>query len=122
LDTLRKISSNTATPNNSIGWGMPNMCTIPVGIPTYKNADNSLLDCSVSPNPFNDLISININGANVNLLSVEIMDVVGHLILNQHYKANQNEILIDTSVLKNGIYFLRVNSSFGIQTKKIVKQ
>ncbi|NBU05870.1 MAG: peptidase S8, partial [Sphingobacteriia bacterium] len=44
LDTLRKIASNAINPNNSIGWGITNMCTIPVGIENQNFNTNDNID------------------------------------------------------------------------------
>lgn len=121
LDTLRKIASSAASPNNSIGWGIPNMCTIPVGIASQKNEYKNSLDFTVYPNPFNSLISIKINSNSNTATSIEITDLLGKTISLQN-KNTDKEILIDASKMDRGVYFLKISSASGSQTKKIIKQ
>ena len=79
------------------------------------NENEFALDLSITPNPTNDRITIQIN--NTLLDQVEVFDVGGKRILNSD-QFNSNTGTLDLSVLENGIYFVRINSSV---TKKIIK-
>lgn len=119
LDTLKHTASNAASPNNSIGWGKPNLCAIPVGIFEVKiNAP----EFSVFPNPFNNLVTINLNTVNYKVNSIQLVDVFGHVLRSESPKTTEAKINFNTGDLAAGVYFIKLNTSAGTGTKKIIKQ
>ncbi len=122
IDTLRKTASNFASPNNSRGWGTPNMCA--VAITTV--AKHHLSDAGnfiVSPNPFNSLISIKLEQINPGTITVQLYNVLGSLV--KTYKETNPAAMLnyDLSDLNSGVYFVKIsNNSSQSQLKKIVKQ
>jgi serine protease AprX len=118
LDTLRKTASNASNPDNSRGWGTPNMCSLPVGI-----SENSFQDLKlkVMPNPFSNQFTIEVL-ENTNEINIEFYNIVGERIslrtinnLSGKYTCNFNEIA-------SGIYFVKVISPKGSAIKKVVKE
>jgi hypothetical protein len=62
------------------------------------------------------------NGGQVN---VSVMNYVGQEVAKFNVNAGNSDTFtqnLDLSNLKNGVYFLRVESNDGIETHKIVKQ
>lgn len=117
LDTLKRSASNFATPNNSQGWGRPNLCAIPVGIAEIR-ADK--VNFSVFPNPFNNLITIDLNSVSYKINSVDLLDLTGRTVASEK-QINSSKINLSTGGLTGGVYFVRINTSAGSITQKIIK-
>ncbi len=117
LDTLRKTASNSAAPNNFIGWGRPNMCALAVGV---KEIDSDINVFKVFPNPVTNKITVKIINRNYNAQSIEIYNVIGGLMKTVFITADETQI--DLSNYSNGVYFVKVNTTLGSSTQKIVKE
>jgi len=77
------------------------------------NLDNSV---AITPNPTFGQISI--SGLNIN--SIEVFNAVGQQLLELNNFVKNDKILIDLKVFSKGIYLLRINSDFGVATKKVI--
>lgn len=118
LDTLKKTASNFSAPNNSKGWGIPNMCAIPTSI-----SEKSLIDkINVYPNPFNTKLKITKVDAELKMFKFQIINVLGEVIKVNFSFIENNIIEFDFSDVSSGIYFFQLDTEFGIVTKKIIKQ
>ena len=122
LDTLKKIASNSINPNNSIGWGITNMCTIPVGIENQSFNSNDNIDFIISPNPHNNKFTININSRITYPFFINLSDLTGKILISQQIKSTHNIIELDTHELDAGVYFLSLKSEKGYKIHKIIKQ
>lgn len=116
IDTLKSKATFSNNPNNSIGWGVPNICSIPVinppvGIKQFKND----LGLSIWPNPASNFIQLQ---STQNIERVDVYNVVGALIETQQVKGNQIKIL--TSSWARGTYLIKVQSANGITAKKVL--
>jgi len=92
--------------------------TLPVSsiISVYTIAKNKFI--SVYPNPAQDII--NINFPNVfDDIDISVYNISGQKVYSKNYK-NQKQIIINTSGFLNGIYFFRINSVTGSESKKII--
>ncbi|MES2680348.1 MAG: S8 family peptidase [Bacteroidota bacterium] len=118
LKTLKNSASNKNSPNNFIGWGKPDMCSFVVGM-SEVNAAKSDAGLNVSPNPFNAFVNISLENAG-DILSIEITDVLGKVI--KTVNINTSTYVLNTSELKEGVYFVKVDTGSGILTKKIIRQ
>lgn len=118
LQILKSTANNAATPNNSKGWGIPNVCTNLVGIEDHilQNA------FSVYPNPFSTMVTLRSENTTERIRSVQVLDVFGHTLLATDGEQSGQEIVLSTADLSNGVYFIKINSTSGTVTKKIVKQ
>lgn len=76
-------------------------------------ADNQTTVFSVYPNPVNSMLTIQ---ANSDVLGAEVINVTGQLV--QSFGAAKQ---LDLSGLTNGVYFVKVYTSAGSSTQKIVK-
>lgn len=114
LDTLRKTASNKLTPNNSRGWGVPNICALPVGL---KEVSQQINLFQVYPNPVNSKFTIELSTGE--LVSVEIYNVVGDIVKKQ--TLSENKSIIDLTAYIAGVYFVKVSTKSGSDIRRIVK-
>jgi len=75
------------------------------------NTDNPI---SIYPNPTSGVITINI----MDIQSIEIIDINGKVV----YQANTNKRVIDINNQPQGVYFVKVTTTNGIETIKILKE
>lgn len=118
---LKQYANNSLAPNNSIGWGIPNMCTTyytTIGI----NEQELNGSWSVSPNPFSTGFILKFETKIENAL-VTVVDVCGRIIYQTEINTPVDNLNItELSELSNGIYFISVSSPSVKMTKKLVKQ
>jgi hypothetical protein len=74
---------------------------------------------SCYPNPSNDFITLEINKAET-IQFIELLDVTGKII-KQITGENNNKLTVDLSLLKSGLYLVRLISESGIHSASIVK-
>jgi hypothetical protein len=103
------------SPSSIIGTGGTEntMCTS-VGVNEEVNSSQG--DVSIVPNPFSNQLTINCKTPTV----ISIFDISGKKIL--HQSSATGEAVLNTEVLVEGLYFLRVNDGVGVRNYKIVKQ
>jgi hypothetical protein len=53
---------------------------------------------------------------------VTVYDINGRLLTTNVPKINQSEMEVNLNMLSEGIYFLKVQTNFGTQTQKIIKE
>ncbi len=82
-------------------------------------AEKSVETISVYPNPFSSQISINTSKTGVYNNFVVVFNSNGKEIFKHRY-SNSNNIVINTSLWKNGLYFIKINNTGLI--KKIIKR
>lgn len=78
--------------------------------------ENNINDFVISPNPVTDILNIK-NNQTIN--KVTAFNQLGQIVLQRAY--NNNEVQLDFSGLKTGIYFISVDSDTKQSTFKIVK-
>ncbi len=130
-DASAKVSSVSQISGlNSNNFSTPVVYTISAQDGTTKNytvtitkggagmtAHESLQEFSLFPNPFNKEIAISYAGA----FSYEVFDVMGRNIFPKS-AVQMNNAVINTQSLPEGVYFIKLNNSFGSRTLKVVKQ
>ncbi len=122
LDTLRKTASNFASPNNSRGWGTPNMCAVAITT-VFKNNSLNATNFIVSPNPFNSLISIKVDQLIQGAVTIEVYNVLGAVVKTYKETDLVGTHSYDLSDMSNGVYFMKISTANSAsQLKKIVKQ
>jgi hypothetical protein len=84
---------------------------------TAKNLELSLV---ISPNPFNETITITFYEAITTGIAVKIFDSLGKFILEQQYKASQT-LDLTLSNLSNAAYFIQVSANQKTTVKKLLK-
>lgn len=76
----------------------------------------------IFPNPANDIISINFSTENNTLVSIEVIDIVGKLIIQEPSETVVNgkvEKTINVNDLPKGNYLIKINANDIITTRKI---
>ncbi|MEI7594228.1 MAG: choice-of-anchor J domain-containing protein [Bacteroidota bacterium] len=138
-DTISKIVdlgefSNTTYIVNSTNFNVPSSDIYYIGFMAYSNAegvyirlDNISISESTSinedfnnqfqifPNPTDDELNIM---SNETIKNIRIKNALGQELIEQI--VNSNKAKINTSLLKNGIYFLVINSENSVTTRKII--
>ncbi len=125
IAAMKATATNSAIPNNSIGWGVPNMCLARLSSLLSVNDISSELNSGmqVYPNPFNSNITIQFNNQDISNTMVTITDVIGKVIVSKNYQVTNSMITItELENLKQGVYFVTVTSGNLSSVKKIVKQ
>lgn len=123
ISALKSSASNSLTPNNSIGWGVPNMCTAktllaPLGISNINSGNDKMV---LYPNPFSNELNVQL-GENINSVQIKITDVLGKEIFNENMDGTSGTIrLKDISKFPNGFYFINISYPGFNQTNKIIK-
>lgn len=86
--------------------------------PCFRVADSSTKEITVSPNPTNDRIKVNLFEKRTG--EYLIFDQAGILVLQGKF-TKENEFVIDlASKLKSGIYLLKINTEIGVYDNKII--
>ena len=73
----------------------------------------------IFPNPASDLITI--SGDNTIINNIDVVDNTGKIVLKET-NLNKGETNLDITTLKSGIYYLRLLTSKGVVTEKLVVQ
>ena len=76
--------------------------------------------CNVYPNPAKDKLSIVTE--NDKILSVEIYDLIGNLILSEDVGKNLSSTNVSLNQLKTGIFVCKVTTAKGVSTSKFIKE
>lgn len=97
---------------NHIGGPNPIMNTLGVESLTIS-------DFQIFPNPANDVITV--QSGNIKISEIQIHDILGKNVLSQSNFTN-NRTNIDVSILKAGIYFVKITANDSSVTKKIIIQ
>jgi hypothetical protein len=80
-------------------------------------------DIEIFPNPASALLSMRVLFPEDEISDIEIHDLLGSVVLSPAAKVLGEEIHMDVSALKNGVYFLQVTQKDGsLSIKKFIKQ
>jgi hypothetical protein len=92
-------------------------CDVATGLVDHFDNPISLV---VYPNPFQDMLSIRMDGGVQGLLDLKLYNLQGGLVLSERYYGDEN-IRIRTDHLPTGIYFMHLRIGNSIQSVKLVK-
>jgi hypothetical protein len=91
-------------------------------------SNSALLNIKAYPNPSSNELNVVIDNENESITQIEIFDALGNSVikiekLENNIRKLENAYLVNTSILKDGIYIIRVRSSNGrIGSAKILIQ
>lgn len=68
----------------------------------------------IYPNPASDILNISSNNK---IKRIEILNLIGQNFFNK--ELNNNNVEINTSAFKTGIYFIRIETENGLKTEKV---
>ena len=123
MAALKATADSAATPNNRIGWGIPNMCAAAsysilsaVSVPSYEK------DASVKiyPNPNNGILNVELEMLNSKDSKIKITNTLGQIILEEN--SSIQHLTFNIQHFPSGIYFVTISTPEINTTKKIVKQ
>ena len=77
---------------------------------------------TVFPNPFSNMILVQMNGEADEAVSVEISDVTGRIVYTENAMSAGHKIFVSPGITATGIYFLKLSTANGSATYKVVKQ
>ena len=82
---------------------------------------STAIDCRLYPNPNTGKFTIEYNGAKEDALAIEVVDLMGNQVFNDHWKVNaiDNFKNIDLSRLSAGMYLAKISSSQGSAMIKV---
>ena len=87
---------------------------ISIELNTSVSENNKQFFMNAYPNPAKDQLIVE---ASAQINSVKIYDIVGKQVINNLY--GDQSVKINTSSLRNGIYFITVETASGVKTQKI---
>jgi hypothetical protein len=80
---------------------------------------NHKIDISISPNPTNDILNIELPDA-ASKYEIEVLDITGKLMITKmQYNSGLAIIHLSNYLKTDGIYFVKIKSVDGVITKKI---
>lgn len=121
VDTANVITESDENNNASLLSGNIQICAAS-GI---KTIEQSIGNLDLYPNPSPGKCSITLNLLKGDDITVSVYDVTGKLqmmVAEGSYTPGTHKFSIETSLLENGIYFLKVSSAQGSVTKKLIVQ
>ncbi len=80
---------------------------------------NSNIELNSFPNPANDIINVKYTLSESSTISIEVINTVGKVMsinTNEQKAQGSHESIFDTSLMSNGIYFIKVTTDEGIET------
>ncbi len=122
IDFVGFSGNTTAVPNTAAGSViMDNLLVKASNTDTLLNnvtfAEDSLVTINLYPNPVNDILNIN---SKYTLNNISISDINGRVVRNT--SLNGTEAQINIADLASGVYLLKVVTSDGTVTKKVIKE
>lgn len=82
-----------------------------------QNPGSIASDLMIYPNPASDLVTI--SGGEMTIKTMDVVDTTGRVVM-KNSNVNKKETNLDVSGLSSGVYFVRMLTSKGVVTKKIV--
>jgi hypothetical protein len=122
LQALKSSASQSLTPDNYYGWGIPNMCAAHNflnGTNVSVSENNRSTYFKIFPNPAKQQISFTLNQKPETIL---ITDVLGNQIDYNisEQKGNEFTLLLNNS-MSSGVYLITIKTSEGILNSKFIK-
>lgn len=115
------VLKHTDSQGNTLGGGFTAGATLTTT--SIQEADVTMFDVKVFPNPTSDLVNIRINHSSIEQVNVTITDLQGKEIYNGKYAGISNTIGINTTSYAPGTYTLSLknNKNQVLSTYKIIK-
>ena len=87
------------------------------------NANQNDANMQIFPNPFNDNVSINLNGIENESLEIRLFDAIGNAVLSDHINnLNGKTVNYNLTSLKSGIYIIEIIGDKNIYKKVVIKE
>lgn len=112
------VGSNLVSSQNE------NVNVLTTAVNEEVNDQDELVRIHNFPNPFEGFMNFEFELSNASVISLEIFDVTGHLMVtpvkNQEFDQGIHFLPFNGTLLEEGIYFYRLTSEHGIITKKMI--
>jgi hypothetical protein len=102
---------------------------IAIPVPTARIASKSSTThtaftlASLAPNPVQDRLWVNFPSSPSQVLSIQLTDLTGRVYFRPDPgRIKENQLAVETGILKAGVYLLKVETSEGSQVLKFIKQ
>ncbi len=123
MSALKNSASNRDNPNNQLGWGIPGFIRAHI-LTGAKPRLAFPFEIRIFPNPSkgNDITLRLLLEKETGPLVYELIDLKGKSILNGTFRLSpaDSETRIPVSHLKSGVYLLKINSTEGQLSQKII--
>ncbi len=122
LQAIKATASQSVTPDNDYGWGIPNLCAAHNYLTITGLQENTLANPVISlyPNPTEDKIYFNLETAPE---SIEIKNILGQPINFEYQKTQNNKYVITfESGTNRGMYSVTVKTKNNLFNGKFIKQ
>ncbi len=116
LDTLRRRATYGNTPNNSRGWGVPDMCALPVGLMDHSA---SAIQFKMFPNPAKTKVTIELSNISVKQSTIELYDVMGKKLSSDN--VSERSFILDMTGKTPGVYFVRIKNGNNERMERLIK-
>lgn len=126
MDAIKQSASMHSSPDNYMGWGIPDFMEAYSLITSVERKIQSNRLVLVYPNPFGDYLHIEFLQKSDSIYTLEIHNVLGTLLVKRTLRITGRYRIQNISGLFNrlsvGVYFLKVTSKDRSQTVKLVKE
>lgn len=125
FEAVQRSGSNASTPNNQIGYGLPNLqqafTTLGIRVPNATQ-----LHFEAYPNPFTDQIQVQFQLDIAGLSDVKMYDLTGRVIYNASlgwFATGAHAFSIEVpSNIRSGLYVIEFGASYGRAFQKLLKE
>jgi len=122
LQALKASATQSVSPDNYYGWGIPNMCVAndllnatTVGVHEFNKSS----DFKLYPNPAQEQVAFSLNQKPQ---EVYLTDLLGKRIEVIYNETSSNLYLISLKNVTKGVYFISVKTADGLINTKLIKQ
>lgn len=117
VDFVRQSADRFSAPTTQFGYGIPDF-QVALNMAQLSVEENEKIQFLVYPNPVKDKVIVSFSN-DLPDVKFQIFNSLGQQIMEKTITQNNN--LVATSELQNGIYFYKVLAKNTIQTGKIIK-
>ncbi|MFN3528449.1 MAG: S8 family serine peptidase [Bacteroidia bacterium] len=122
-NALQQSGNNASSPNNQVGYGLPNLQQALMSLGNKEMQQTAFID--VYPNPFNDVFSVNFNTQVGAQASLRMMDIQGRVVYEESLGwviSGPNAFKLSPPLnLPAGMYVLEIVSDYNRFISRIIK-
>lgn len=123
-ETLKQSGNNRLSPNNQVGWGLPDL---QLALTLLSTPDKKSIDAvKVYPNPFTDRLQIQFDQKISSINTLNIRDLRGRLLYSEsmgRVEAGMQGMQLDLPMpLAPGMYLLDISNEYNTISVRLVKK